>query len=548
MLSGTLAGLGCNVDRTPGSEDAGAVGHLSLPMQTSVGEHTYVLTDVSLWIAPSGTYSSSSPSDEALSIALNPGEYVAQLQSWALNRKLKGGRLERVDSVLLSAAEVPFTIQNGATTTLSFQFETDGQIITIGAGDLRVIAEVTEAEPVCSPLGEGCDEGFYCAPTELTGKPLACIPHGELAVGEGCSSPSECGANSTCLRFGGGEARCAALCESSQFDEPCESGGVCSARGEDYGACTPEREPGTSCILSPVLLSQFSSVDSVTVDDNCTTYVAASDGLYAADLWTGLTKLIMPASALGGIDLSPSGTTLVTAETWSYTYNPRSIHFLERASGTQSALSLALSYYSGLRNVVFQDESSLWLSTVGSWSSYSDVGTLSGSTGDYSAKLSLSGSAMFATAGSRERTFVASTGGVLAALDRQGLVSANTTLSHSIAAIAAHSSGSRVFAASSSGLESYSLAGTFTRSWSIPGSFAGVAYVAESDQLVVSRTGGPLELRSPIDGALIRVLDTDPGVGFGAAPFGPGYLRASRGGGLVSLNTDSGIRFYPLGG
>jgi hypothetical protein len=69
---------------------------------------------------------------------------------------------------------VSFEILNGSTTTVSFQFETDGEIITMGSGGLAVAAKIDELAPICVPLGSDCGEGRWCPPAELTGAQLAC--------------------------------------------------------------------------------------------------------------------------------------------------------------------------------------------------------------------------------------------------------------------------------------------------------------------------------------------------------------------------------------
>jgi hypothetical protein len=143
-----------------------------------------------------------------------------------------------VQARLVSSTSPTFTIFNQTTTTVSFQFETDGQIVTVGAGNLNVDVAVEETAPVCSLLGSDCPAETWCAPTELTGAALRCIAEGPVAAGAACRSPRDCAANTSCFDLGAG-AVCVPLCEAADFNQPCDSGGLCTQRGIAYGVCEP---------------------------------------------------------------------------------------------------------------------------------------------------------------------------------------------------------------------------------------------------------------------------------------------------------------------
>jgi hypothetical protein len=207
---------------------------------TTVGDHTY---RVNLWLQLYGPeYRFISPYDflDATSIvlALLAGDYTAYLERYELELETEEGFVP-VSSNLISSYYVDFTIHNQSTTTISFQFETDGVIVTVGSGNLIVDVGVTETTPYCTPLGDDCGEGWWCAPPELTGQPLACLPSGTVELGESCTSPRDCVGNSSCFDFGAG-AVCGALCLAGGFGEPCESGGTCIQSGIAYGVCVPE--------------------------------------------------------------------------------------------------------------------------------------------------------------------------------------------------------------------------------------------------------------------------------------------------------------------
>jgi hypothetical protein len=118
-----------------------------------------------------------------------------------------------------------------------YQFQTDGSIVTVGQGQLRVAIAVGETTPVCTPLGRDCADRAWCPPAGLTGAALGCRSAGRALFGSACAGPSDCVANSACIDSGAGPV-CTALCLSNDFDTPCASGGTCQRATADYGVCT----------------------------------------------------------------------------------------------------------------------------------------------------------------------------------------------------------------------------------------------------------------------------------------------------------------------
>jgi hypothetical protein len=215
-------------------------GNLSLPLQVTVGEHVYRFSYFELYVYSAGIFLSATgdANETVLTAPLPTGQHQAVLWSWALERDDGQGNFVRVNARLSSSQYASFEILNGSTTTVSYQFETDGQIITIGSGGLAVVPEIEETAPVCAPLGADCGEGLWCPPSELTGAVLACRYAGSVEVGAACSGPADCVANSSCIDFGAGPV-CAALCSASEFESPCPNGGTCTAAAREYGVCTP---------------------------------------------------------------------------------------------------------------------------------------------------------------------------------------------------------------------------------------------------------------------------------------------------------------------
>ena len=241
LLGATAACSAAAPDGTNGaaaSQEAES-GTLSLALTTTVGGHSYRFSRFQVLISPQYLWLQSNGGPESiLTIPLPTGQHQAYLYDWALERDDGAGNYLPVNATLVSSSSLSFEILNGASTTVSFQFETDGQIVTMGSGSLSVAGRVNERAPVCTVLGDDCGEGAWCPPAGLTGAPLACRAAGTLAIGATCAGPGDCVANSTCIDTGSGPL-CAALCAPLDFGSACPSGGQCVGVGIDYGVCGP---------------------------------------------------------------------------------------------------------------------------------------------------------------------------------------------------------------------------------------------------------------------------------------------------------------------
>lgn len=233
LLSGASFTTACGSEPAPRDEQV-AMGTLSMPLLASVGSHTYRLEGYAYVSGPSFEYLDLNA--DVVTTQLVTGNYEAYLYSWQLTRDDGSGNFQPVAATLISSYAPSFTIFNGATSTISFQFEADGLPVTVGVGTLNVKVDVSEAAPPCSPLGDDCAQGTWCPPPELTGLPATCISAGPLAEGDPCSSPLDCPANTSCFDFGSGAA-CVALCAAESFELPCAANGVCTPQGADYGVC-----------------------------------------------------------------------------------------------------------------------------------------------------------------------------------------------------------------------------------------------------------------------------------------------------------------------
>jgi hypothetical protein len=229
------------------------MGTVSMPLVTTVDEHTYRLSNAYIEIyGPTYAYlyPDDDPSQTVLSTTLQTGNYSAYLYNWTLERADDSGNFGPVSATLVNYYN-SFSIYNGTTTTLVFEFETDGLIVTVGSGDLNVNVAVTEIQPVCVPLGSDCGSGAWCPPTGLTGFSVACVAAGAVEVGQPCSGPADCVANASCFDAGAGPV-CVELCAKTGVGEDCASGGTCLECEADYGLCLTGNEgeaaaPSTIC-------------------------------------------------------------------------------------------------------------------------------------------------------------------------------------------------------------------------------------------------------------------------------------------------------------
>jgi len=243
LISACLAGgsmqiTACSSDAS-GTHEAASTGTLRLPIVTQANGHTYRL-DASIQIygpTYATLYTGDNPTETVLTTSLQTGNYTAYLSYWTLEIQGSDGNYQPVSATLTSGNYASFSIFNQSSTTISFLFETDGVVVPFGEGQLNVKFGVNEIPPACTILGSDCPSGTWCAPPGLTGSTLACIQAGSVGLGEACTAPTDCAANSTCIDFGSGSV-CAAVCAPSQFGQAC-GGGTCTQSSEDYGICIP---------------------------------------------------------------------------------------------------------------------------------------------------------------------------------------------------------------------------------------------------------------------------------------------------------------------
>jgi hypothetical protein len=218
-----------------------ATGTVQLPLVTQANGNTYRLIATIYIYGPTYDYinTGDNPTETVLTRTLQTGSYTAYLSDWALERLDKDGTFKPVSAYLSSDYYFNFVIYNQSSTTITFQFDTDGVIVAFGSGQLNVKFNVNEYPPACTVLGNDCGDGAWCPPPGLTGAPVTCMSAGWLSVGDACESPTQCGRNSSCLDLGTG-SKCVALCDVETDIVDCPSGSSCVGSGSDYGLCVPD--------------------------------------------------------------------------------------------------------------------------------------------------------------------------------------------------------------------------------------------------------------------------------------------------------------------
>ncbi|HEY4012198.1 MAG TPA: hypothetical protein VGM06_02570 [Polyangiaceae bacterium] len=244
IVTATALSLGALVGCSGGGGSGGSTestGVVGLPLSISANGASYLLANVEMFIEGPQLFdflTETDPTEGSISMTLPTGTYTSNLESWTLEKDDGTGNFLPVNATLEGSSQQSFSIFNSTTTTLTYRFQTDGVIVTVGEGQLGIVAKVDQVPPLCTPFGTDCPSGSWCPPAQLVGADVACIGAGTVAVGQPCGQPTDCVANASCFDLGSGPA-CTALCPASAFNGPCDSGGTCVPAGADYGVCTP---------------------------------------------------------------------------------------------------------------------------------------------------------------------------------------------------------------------------------------------------------------------------------------------------------------------
>ena len=543
---------GC-ADHQDGYQTPVTSGTVDLPLRAVVGDNVYRLSNVSLLVSPSGTWLSSgnSPDEIVLRATFPAGQHSAQLYDWTLERADSNGAFYPVEARLVSSSFVEFTVFDGSTTTISFQFETDGEIVTVGSGELQVAIDVTETPAACTPFGSDCPDGSWCAPATLTGAPVACIAAGSVEPGGECNSPLDCVANSTCMRRGDATT-CTELCPSEAIGTPCASGGVCQPRGIDYGACIPER-PAGECELDAAFLPIPDRVDAVYDSERCRVYVTSSSGsLYRYDIWTRATDVLLDAGGnLAGIDLSPNGDRLLVADTNGGSSATNRMFLFDLEDGSSRELRFQKDFMEGGTFVpVFLDDSRALVTSTFLGSGWAPLREVDVDYGTYSTLASLRQNSMLSPSADRSVIAFAESNISNGSFGRYDPASGDFTNGATgwfAYEIAVSRDAAQYAVPSYGGLQIYTYAGAFSRIATIGSASLGAAYSPVADRLYASWANGGIEAIDTTTLSSVVTLDSNPGLDWaGNGAFVSGRLRISGDGRLLLATVSGGVKLYPI--
>jgi hypothetical protein len=189
------------VSSTDGTSNTGTV-RLDLQGQAQNGTlYRLRLATFTISSTPPITLSSDGANATATTIsqALPAGSYLVTLQNgWVLD-KVVGATATPVQATLTSAQSQMFGIQPGASTSVTYQFQTNG--VTVTTGTLNIGIGVTEtdggAPSFCMPA---CPANTWCGPSPTGG--AACLTPGSAPLNGMCSTAPmgvTCAANLLCV-------------------------------------------------------------------------------------------------------------------------------------------------------------------------------------------------------------------------------------------------------------------------------------------------------------------------------------------------------------
>jgi Zn-dependent metalloprotease len=157
---------GCSASGPKGESPTGT---LELQLSTKVNDIIYRLRDAKFEVVGEGVTvlnSEDDPNATVITTALKAGGYEIALRSgWRMERSTDAG-FEDIQAKLLSKNPQEFSIDAGKTTTVPFEFETSGGVISVGNGKLEVVIAVKDSsnQPAhCSDnLQNGDEAGVDC--------------------------------------------------------------------------------------------------------------------------------------------------------------------------------------------------------------------------------------------------------------------------------------------------------------------------------------------------------------------------------------------------
>jgi hypothetical protein len=186
LLCLALALVSCSAPKNAGY----AEGTLSMLLRTEVNGVTYRLRDALFELSGPDSLTLSSGDSPSIEQLLSAGDYSVNLSDgWRLEREFPAG-FQTVAAELVSPNPAAFTVVAGQTTDVTYAFETDGTIVSMGEGSLNLRIQVNETGGSPTPAEVG---------GELEGL-LHLSPCASVDFGHDCTVPSCQGGSKTTLR------------------------------------------------------------------------------------------------------------------------------------------------------------------------------------------------------------------------------------------------------------------------------------------------------------------------------------------------------------
>ncbi|HTV18576.1 MAG TPA: EB domain-containing protein [Polyangiaceae bacterium] len=566
VLLGLSGGLGvcclagCSDTDTTYASTPG-LAELSVPLSVEAEGIRYRLAGARIEVSgasEASLYGSDDPDESVLAAMLPVGEYTSELVAWRLERDDGSGRFQPVVAELVSSAQHTFRLLNGSTETISYRFETDGHLVTIGNGTVVVTIDVQRRAGACTPLGSDCEEGQWCPPSELMGAPVACVAAGVVPLGEACRSPSECVANASCIDFGQGSV-CTALCDATEFGNACDGGGSCRPKGTDYGECQPEGAE-LGCPVARARWETAGAMDAVFDVQRCQLYATQGNTIVKHDLRSGTVEpLVELDGLLLGLDLSPDESTLIVADASADVETASNrVHLVDVATGAARRLEFPLDFMEvGTFMPVFLDATSALVTSSFAGSGWVPLRRVDLSSGAFEVLRSVRQDSMLARSADGSTVAWAEANSSNGPFGRysvaDGSMSGGETWAF-VDTIAVNRDGTRYAVPVFMGLRLFESSGPtsgFVEAARLDrggASALGAAFAPDRDVLYVSWSGGPSSLEA-IDTRSFETLftiDAGLGFGFGSGGLGSGRVKVSSDGRVLMAITDGAIMTYPV--
>ncbi|WP_437595752.1 hypothetical protein [Sorangium sp. So ce590] len=196
MLAVAMIPVGCGAEAPDGADQASDIGSISLALVgTSATGATYRLSSALFNIhGPTHRLFYGDGDATVLTEVLPVGRYDVYLEpGWILERWTSSG-YQYVPAGLTSANPTPVFINEGATSTLMFQFRADGDVVSVGQGTLDIVIGVDDTTAPREDTDVACSNGYDddgdgyadCSDPDCQWQPF-CVPWRE-DTGAACSN------------------------------------------------------------------------------------------------------------------------------------------------------------------------------------------------------------------------------------------------------------------------------------------------------------------------------------------------------------------------